>query len=147
MVTPKAASKTPPVGKDIDSMCTKCKMVLNHVIVAKVGDVVKRVKCLTCGSEHNHKAEASGGVAVKKKKATTKKAAGTKVRASDWDTLMSGRDLSRAKRYKPDGAFSKNDVLDHPKFGMGLVLADKEGSKIEVAFQEGPKVLVHNLAD
>ena len=134
--------KTAAVGKDVDSFCSKCKMLLNHVVVAKVGDQIKRVKCLTCGSEHAHKLAAT---VTKPKSPAAKKAAPAKVRASDWDVLMQGRDLTRAKRYKPDLAFHKNDVVDHPKFGMGLVLADKEGTKIEVAFQEGPKVLVHNL--
>jgi hypothetical protein len=117
-------------------------MLLNHVIVAKVGDTIKKVKCLTCGSEHMHKTAAT---AAKTKTAGAKKAAPAKVRASDWDVLMQGRDLTRAKRYKPDSSFAKNDVVDHPKFGMGLVLMDKEGNKIEVAFRDGPKVLVHNL--
>lgn len=142
MATAKAA-KTPAVGKDIDAMCTKCKMVLNHVVMAKVGETVKKVKCLTCGSEHLYRGT-TGTVA--KKASTTRKPAATKVKASDFDTLMQGRDLSRAKTYKPSSSFSKNEVLQHPKFGMGIVLAEKEGDKIDVAFNDGTKTLVHNLA-
>jgi hypothetical protein len=138
-------AKTPPVGKDVDDFCTKCKMLLNHVVVAKVGETIRRVKCLTCNTEHAYRGEKpkaeKGEAAVKKKKAST----GT-VKASDYDTLMKGRDLSRAKKYKPASVFEKNDVLDHPKFGMGLVLGDKDGSKIEVAFSDGVKTLIHNLA-
>jgi hypothetical protein len=46
---------TKPVraGGEIVSWCTKCKMDLMHRIVALVGDEVKRVECITCGSVHN----------------------------------------------------------------------------------------------
>ncbi|MCC6807873.1 MAG: hypothetical protein IT381_10650 [Deltaproteobacteria bacterium] len=135
-------AKTPAVGKDVDDFCTKCKMLLNHVVVAKVGETIKRVKCLTCNTEHAYRGEKP------KAETTTRKAAkpsAATVKASDYDTLMKGRDLSRAKKYKPAVVFEKNDVIDHPKFGMGLVLGDKDGSKIDVAFSDGVKTLVHNI--
>jgi hypothetical protein len=111
------------------------------VVVAKVGETVKRVKCLTCGTEHAYRGEKPKGEAAPKKS----KPSASQVKASDYDTLMKGRDLSKAKKYKPAALFEKNDVVDHPKFGMGLVLGDKDGSKIDVAFSDGVKTLVHNL--
>ena len=35
------------------------------------------------------------------------------------------------------------DLVQHPSFGLGVATANKDGSKIEVLFEEGPKVLVH----
>jgi DNA-directed RNA polymerase subunit M/transcription elongation factor TFIIS len=139
-------AKTPAVGKDVDDFCTKCNMLLNHVVVAKVGETIKRVKCLTCNTEHAYRGEkAKAEKSAKSAAALRKRVASSQVKASDYDTLMKGRDLSKAKKYKPASSFEKNDVLDHPKFGMGLVLGDKDGSKIDVAFSEGVKTLVHNL--
>jgi len=134
---------TPAVGKDIDSFCTKCDMVLNHVIVAKVGETVKRVKCLTCNTEHAYKSATKAAAAPKKKRAVGVRAG--KVVATDYDTLMRGRDLSRAKKYKPADRFAKSDVLNHTQFGIGIVLGEKDGSKIEVAFADGQKTLVHGV--
>jgi hypothetical protein len=38
--------------------------------------------------------------------------------------------------------FAKGDLIRHPKFGKGLVLA-VEGTRIEVLFQDGKKKLGH----
>mgnify|MGYP001305101906 FL=1 len=46
-------------GKDIDAWCTKCKMLLEHRVVAAVGGRPVRVLCLTCKSEHNYRATAA----------------------------------------------------------------------------------------
>ena len=35
------------VGRDVLSMCTKCKMELGHVIIAMIDDQPKKVKCAT----------------------------------------------------------------------------------------------------
>ena len=45
-----------PVAQNVITMCTKCEMELNHVVVAHdKGGVVERVKCQTCGSEHKYR--------------------------------------------------------------------------------------------
>ena len=45
-----------PVAQSVITMCTKCEMELNHVVVAHdKGGVVERVKCQTCGSEHKYR--------------------------------------------------------------------------------------------
>src|SRR5829696_8829141 len=56
----------PPMGKplaaggEVDSWCTKCKLVLNHRIIAMVGGTPVRVECSTCNSHHNFRARAPG---------------------------------------------------------------------------------------
>lgn len=47
-------------GGEVDSWCTKCRMVLNHRIIAMVGPKPVRVECSTCGSHHNYRARAPG---------------------------------------------------------------------------------------
>src|SRR5512135_321912 len=42
-------------GGDVDSYCTKCKLILEHFVVAMVGGAVVKVKCKTCGGIHNFK--------------------------------------------------------------------------------------------
>jgi len=45
-----------PVAENVMTMCTKCEMELNHVVVAhNAGGIVERVKCHTCGSEHKYR--------------------------------------------------------------------------------------------
>src|SRR5207248_1774154 len=110
-------------AKEIDAYCSKDKMMLNHVIVAKVGEVIKKVKCLTCGSEHVYRPHPpktrAGGKGGK---------ASGQIRASDYELLIKGRDLAKAKKYKTNLPFVKNDVIDHSTFGIGVVVREKEGN-------------------
>jgi hypothetical protein len=56
---------------------------------------------------------------------------------------MKGRDLSRAKPYKPVLRYEEDDVLSHATFGIGAVMKLLADDKVEVAFPSGIKVLVH----
>ena len=53
-------------GDSVESQCTRCKALLNHTIIALVAGQVARVKCNTCGSEHNHRPVKEAKVAVAK---------------------------------------------------------------------------------
>jgi hypothetical protein len=133
------------VGGDIDAQCTKCRMLLGHTILAMVGDKPARVRCNTCQGEHNfhgpEKVAATGtnGAAKKKKKKASSPA---RPSVTSWEALVVGRDLSRPRRYSAKEQFAVDDVLDHPVFGLGIV-RDQRHDKIEVAFQSGPRTLVH----
>ena len=39
-------------GDDVEAWCTRCRMNLNHRVIAVVGNNIQRVVCLTCGSQH-----------------------------------------------------------------------------------------------
>ena len=39
-------------GDDVEAWCTRCRMNLNHRVIAVVGNSIQRVVCLTCGSQH-----------------------------------------------------------------------------------------------
>ena len=51
-------------GQDIDAYCTKCKLVLAHVIIALRGTRPAKVECKTCKSIHAYRKEAPGKKAV-----------------------------------------------------------------------------------
>jgi hypothetical protein len=44
-----------------------------------------------------------------------------------------------------NNSFSAGDVINHPKFGLGAVETALPPNKIEVRFQEGKKMLLHNM--
>jgi hypothetical protein len=46
-------------GGDIDAYCTKCKLNLEHFVLAIVAGAVVKVKCKTCGSIHKFVAPAA----------------------------------------------------------------------------------------
>ncbi len=133
------------VGGNCDCWCTKCKLVLEHVIIAMVEDLPKRVECTTCKSQHNYKlAPRRKAPAKSKRTAGTKKTAARKGRKANWKVLVSERDVSQARNYKVTATFEKDELIDHSMFGIGVVLEAVPGNKIQVLFEEGAKLLVHS---
>jgi hypothetical protein len=136
---------TPKTGHDIDSFCRKCKMLLAHVIIAMDGASVAKVECKTCRSIHAYKPEKATPARATKKASASTTTRTKKVSSEDsYTDMMRGQDLSRALRYKPQAVFEEGHVLNHPTFGFGVVTRLLDGSKIDVLFPIGSKILVHN---
>jgi hypothetical protein len=138
-------------GDSVESQCTRCKALLNHTIIALVAGKVARVKCNTCGSEHNHRpakepkvAVVKGAKAEKEKVARAPRAKSVKAPAiSDeeiWEGLIRPLDPDLAIPYNMEGKFRANSLLKHPTFGIGMVSSSQTG-KIEVVFKAGRKLL------
>jgi hypothetical protein len=58
-----------------------------------------------------------------------------------WQRAIGGRDPSAAPPYRPSARFDAGALVAHPRFGVGVV-ARIEPTKIEVLFQDGPRLLV-----
>jgi hypothetical protein len=43
------------IGDVIDDYCTRCRLIMNHGVVGMVDEVVRKVRCNTCMSEHVYK--------------------------------------------------------------------------------------------
>ena len=130
-------------GKEVVTYCSKCKLDLAHVIeVMADATTPLRVKCKTCGSSHKYK--------VKKIAAPKKKTGARKPRVSSeekmmnlWTDLMAKAN-GDAQKYNIKAKFEIGDVIDHPKFGTGVVEKAIDANKVEVIFQKMSKVLMHN---
>ncbi len=126
------------VGNDIVSWCTKCKLMLDHKIVALVEGLPKKAKCKTCNGHHNYR-----------EKPPEKKAPGTsrKTKKSEYEVFMAqveGDDFSGAKKYSIKGNFKENQMVDHATFGIGFILTVLERNKVEILFRDGRKRMVQN---
>lgn len=137
-------------GKEILSHCSKCKLTLSHIIVAmKDENTIGRVMCNTCKAVHAYKDPSKQ---KEKKAASARKASGVskrtqkamKASADLWLDAV-GKSTSKSQDYSPKLAFIKGDIINHSKFGPGVVdrLIDK--NKIEVIFRQEVKTLIHNL--
>jgi hypothetical protein len=128
-------------GQDTDAFCGKCGMMLAHVIhaVAATGRPA-RVECKTCNAIHGYRPAPPGS-----KSATTKKRAtgGRQTPEKLFNAAIDGVDVSSPTRYTIKDEFEKNMVIDHKKFGLGLVTQSLADNKIEVIFIEGTKILIH----
>ncbi len=131
----------PRVGGDIDALCSRCKMLLGHTVLAMVGSKPVRVRCNTCQGEHNYKAPPSPA-AEPRQRASAAARSSPKSNVTSWEALLQGKDLSRARRYGVKERFAIDEVLQHPVFGMGVV-QDVRSDKVDVVFNTGTKTLVH----
>ncbi|GMT47266.1 MAG: hypothetical protein IEMM0007_0832 [bacterium] len=130
-------------GGNIEAWCTKCKLELSHTIVAMVANSPKRVKCNTCDSLHNFRAKPSEKRRIKSKK-TLQKVKTPEIDYNECISRLTDSELSNAKKYRTEGSFEKNEIINHSRFGIGIVSSVIQVNKIEILFEDGPKLLVQN---
>ena len=148
---------------EIDAYCTKCKIILTHVVVAMVGKRPKKVECLTCHGQHTYRASEPGSRAKAKvekasdeskekapKKTPAKKRTKTKRGVEKekelWRETLDKKDLASAKPYSMADSYEVDDIINHNKFGMGIVTNVITAKKMEVHFEGGRKCMVYNFS-
>ena len=134
-------------GDTIEARCTRCRKILNHTIVAMVGERVVRVECNTCRGTHNYhgeKAPATPATAGTVKTSVPKPRADRKDPGAadriEWESLLPAMERGPALPYDIGGKYKLNAVLTHPVFGPGIVKTVRP-NKIEVLFRDGKKLL------
>lgn len=130
-------------GKDVISFCNKCKLALGHVIVAmKDEKTIAKVKCNTCQAEHKYK-DPSAATAKKTSKTGTRKKTTAVPIADLWMEALNNTDAKEAP-YNIKNLYKLGDVVDHPKFGPGVVDEVVDNDKIKIIFRHEIKTLIHN---
>lgn len=135
------------VGKEILSNCSRCKLILAHIIVTmKSATEPDKVMCKTCKSTQSYK-----DPSAKKKKTSIAKVisnartAGKKSTESVgdlWNKAMA-KSTGGQKDYSIKDSFQMGDVINHPTFGQGVVERLIDNNKIEVLFQDDYRTLMH----
>ncbi|MEI8347191.1 MAG: hypothetical protein WCG27_06975 [Pseudomonadota bacterium] len=136
-------SDTVGVGKEVLSYCSKCKLTLAHTIVnMKNKETIGKVTCKTCQSTHVYKDPSK----VKaKKKETGMKAAHKQDSIADIWMEAVNKSKAKSQKYSMKSKFILGDIVDHPKFGPGVVDRLIDTDKIQVIFRHEIKTLIHNL--
>lgn len=134
----------PVVGKSVDGWCARCKLMLAHTIEAIVKDKITRTHCNTCGAQHAHRKNAPGTVSPRKRAGD--KTIKTASRIVDYQALMRGRDAGSARPYKTSERFQAKEMIHHPVFGVGIVIAVRDSNKLDVGFNDGMKTLIHGAS-
>lgn len=164
MTGPAIRSKSPRAGGEIDAYCTKCRMDLNHRIVAMVGEDVKRVKCLTCDGEHNYRkpmAEREREKAQKEMRRaihapkdgaslTTSSSRSSSSKISPklaWEKSIAGQPPTAFRPYSVKATFGQGELIRHTRFGDGVVARVIDPLKVEVLFEDGPRTMAQGMVD
>lgn len=149
------SEKVITAGDEVDSYCTTCKIVLAHRVVAVVDDKPEKVICKTCEKKHKYRPnppksrakKAATGAKKTSRKTTTAKKKTTRTRKTKdptvvWEEALADKNISNAKMYSMGDVFDQDDIIEHDKFGHGLVKEIHAEGKMEVLFKEGTKLLV-----
>ncbi|HEX2572287.1 MAG TPA: hypothetical protein VH877_22270 [Polyangia bacterium] len=127
-------------GAEIDAFCPKCKADTAHVVVHKYEDEIRRVQCTPCGDVHPYRKprgadeEEAPEPVVKKRPAKAK---------PTWEQVMA-KPRKEIKPYVISQEYRDGDLISHPTFGAGFVSESIGPDKIEITFQSGRRILVHN---
>jgi hypothetical protein len=131
------------VGKEVLSLCNKCKLTLAHIIVTmKTDKVPHKVQCKTCNGTHSFKDATLEKIKKSGSRRVTKKKTGPAV-ADLWQAAVNDPTKEHHK-YSPRTAFHEGDVIEHPTFGAGLIEKLIDHDKIQVIFRSDIKTLIHN---
>jgi hypothetical protein len=76
-----------------------------------------------------------------KRKATRRK---TETSEQIFERLVDGRDIDAATPYSIKAPLQVGDLVEHPKFGVGVVAAIPDAQKARIFFEDGERVMVCN---
>ena len=141
-------NKQHSAGSNIETRCTRCREVLNHTIVAMIGEKIARVECNTCHGTHNYRPvkpviEPAAAKTVLKRTPVPRKAKvdPLEVARAEWEELQPGMNPEKALLYDMNKPYRVKNLLLHSLFGLGVVKLVLQPNKIDVLFQEGMKRL------
>jgi hypothetical protein len=141
------------VGGEVESYCTTCKIMKYHVVVAVVDGRPAKVECAGCHKQHQFRAAPPGTAAPRpagggrpsaaaRSRVGDKPAAAPAPAGDDLEARLAARE---PRTYAPRERYQIDDVVTHPSFGAGVVIALPAAQKMEVAFRGGGrKLLVHD---
>ena len=137
------------VGKNIDDFCSRCQLILAHVVLYEVGGSVQGVQCKTCGSQHRYRGPRTGrqrDVAEERRRTRQAPRPPRPIRPVNgrlWEQRNAAAADAVVWEYQPTERFEKGDVINHALFGRGFVEA-VTADRMEVLFREGRKTLAMN---
>ena len=143
----KTASSKKKTAGSIDSWCGKCKLVLAHTIKAMVGDKPARVQCNTCKALHAYSAQQPAAPirqTPQPEASGASKSKAAKPGSNRHRLLLKGKDTARTRPYSSSERYSPGDVMHHAVFGLGVATLVKDGTKVQVLFECGSKLLIHD---
>lgn len=124
-------------GKNIESWCGKCKLNLDHTIMAMDGETVAKVRCRTCGASHKYRHPAAP---QKARKPRAKRGAGEKATAEIvWAAGLAAA-TRKEREYSMQARYRIGDIVNHQTFGKGIVMK-LYANKCDMLFKDGERLM------
>jgi len=131
------------IGSDVEAFCPKCKGDTPHVIITKYEDEIRRVQCNSCSDVHAFRKPR--GEAEEEPPAEPERPNKKRVQKKPtWEEFFAKHDPNLARPYSFRDSYIENDIVHHPKFGVGFASETTDEGKVEITFKDARRVLVHN---
>jgi hypothetical protein len=127
----------PEVAKSFQQDCKKCDTLRFHRVLAHIDATSAKVECETCKKKSTLKI---GAAAKPKRKAATKKKVTTAAKVYDWQKMLEGNPKP-GRGYSIKEKFANKEKIEHPKFGVGFIIASVPG-RLTALFESEEKTLV-----
>jgi hypothetical protein len=125
-------------GQSIDSYCGKCRLNLDHTIMAMEGGVITRVRCKSCGSSHKFRSPLD---VQKARKPKVKNNVGEAATAEIVWAANLAEAKGRERDYSMSSKYRIGDVVNHQTFGKGIVMK-LYPNKCEMLFKDRERLMV-----
>src|SRR5262249_30525049 len=133
------------IGADVDAFCPKCKADTTHVVITKYEDEIRRVQCNACSDVHAYRKPRGEAEEEGTGEAERPTRGGRKVqKKATFEEFFAKHDQALARPYSFRDTYVENDIVHHPKFGIGFASETMEDDKVEITFQDSRRILVHN---
>jgi hypothetical protein len=135
------------VAGEVDSWCTRCRLLLNHRIVSMKAGKPHQVECLTCRAQHLWRSAAPGTASRQQASSAARSPSPARPARSasrhvqDWEQAVLGHSVLDFREYSVAGTFQKGDLMRHKKFGEGVVTRVIDARKVEVLFRDEARIL------
>ena len=126
-------------GSRVKSWCGKCKDFREHTVQAKNNIPGKSPKsiCRTCQAVHMVRFHRPGSSKPKVKVVKIDP-------ATSWPEQVEGVEVEEWKIYQISESFTKNDFVEHRKYGKGKVLRVAGKYRVKILFKDGIKLMLQN---
>jgi len=125
-------------------------MVTEHSVVNASKRRIREVRCEACGFAHKFSDTAaprkiSSKMKGKESKETEKKSSRGSTSTAEWKESIESKKHMEPVNYRMGGSYAEGMLIQHPKFGLGVVKKVISENKIEALFKEGLKTLVQKV--
>jgi len=143
--------------KKVSAYCSACRIDQAHKVLSAVDSQPGLVKCSACGMEGPYmaprdKVKAALKQVVERKKVDRKRErlrgklvelnSKGKLNKQVWEDLTAEHDADEATDYAMTASLEALQLVDHPKFGLGVVVERTEERKACILFEDRPRVMV-----
>jgi len=125
------------VGGYMKYHCSRCDLELGHTIVAMMNGIPIRVRCNTCGSERNYRTKK-----VLMERPSEPRRLKARTNSDVYQQKLQDSVIKTPRRYQASESFAVGDVVDHPKFGRGIVTKVIPPDRMDILFQDETKTLL-----